>query len=69
MLLKHLLRLISDAHEPCFTWRVLDVGNDLIAIGVHRHKIAGVSVQHQPPETETHKDTHVGRIIRENVHR
>lgn len=67
LLLHHLPCFISDAYKPCFTWRVLDVGNYLIAIGVHGHKITGVSVQHQPPETQTHKATHVGQMIRGNV--
>lgn len=34
-----------------FTWWVLDVGNDLVAVCVHRNKIVGVGVQHQPPAT------------------
>lgn len=30
------------------TWRKLDIGNDLIAIRVHRHKVVGASIQHKP---------------------
>lgn len=32
-----------------FTWRELDVGNDLVAVRVHGNEVAGVGVQHQPP--------------------
>lgn len=42
---------VSEVSRWCFTRRVLDIGNDLIAICVHRNKIPSVSVQHQPPAT------------------
>lgn len=41
-----------DAHQGGFTWRVLDIGDDLVSISVHRHQIPGVSVQHQPPDRQ-----------------
>lgn len=41
-------RVFMDLRCWYFTWRKLDIGNDLIAIRVHRHKIVGVSIQHKP---------------------
>lgn len=45
----------ASSGSPCwdFTWRILDIGNDLIAIRVHRNKIVGVGVQHKPPKSQS----------------
>lgn len=53
-------RLSSDAHQRAFTWRILDIGDDLVSVSVHGHQVPGVSVQHQPPDRK-HTHTRDGR--------